>query len=107
MNNSPDTRLSVAGNQRRRQIIRYLRHQDNSTVTFESVVDQIGDRSRGNDPQQTREQIAIELHHTHLPKLADHGIVQYHHGDGTVQYRGDDRVEALLDSLAVETVPQL
>ena len=35
-------------------------------------------------PQQ-QERVAIELHHAHLPKLADSGLIEWDRDDGTVE----------------------
>ncbi|WP_193570246.1 MULTISPECIES: hypothetical protein [Halorussus] len=41
-----------------------------------------------------------ELHHVHLPKLADHDLVGYDAQSGSVRYRPDERVETLVQFLA-------
>ena len=95
-----DTYLELVADRRRRRIIHYLRQAANNTTTFDCLVDQLWDDLGGeNDPPRNREQIALELHHTHLPKLAAHDVVEYDQGSGTVRYHPDEGVEAVLDAL--------
>lgn len=49
------------------------------------------------DASPTRESIELDLHHTHLPKLADAGFVEYDTRQGTVRY---DEPPALQEWLA-------
>ena len=47
-------------------------------------------------------QVALTLHHTHLPKLRDAGVVAFDPDDGTVALEdGADDVYALLDAVGV------
>jgi len=106
MNNSLDACLQLVADQHRRRAIHYLRRNANGTTTFDDLVDQLHGKesvSEG-DLLHDREQLAIQLQHTHLPKLADYGVVEYDHRNGTIQYRPDDRVEAVLDSLPEEAL---
>ena len=45
-----------------------------------------------------RDHLRIRLHHQHLPRLDDAGLVAYDPAELTVEYRGDDRAEAFLAS---------
>ena len=49
-----------------------------------------------------RDRLAIQLNHCHLPKLADHGIVEHDRDRGTTEYRPDEQIEAVLDELPEE-----
>lgn len=51
-----------------------------------------------------REKIAVELRHTHLPKLADHDLVQYNTKRGIVRYRPDAYVENVLDAITEDVM---
>ena len=68
---------------------------------IDDLVDQMHRRASDakNGPPQDREELAIRLQHSHLPKLADHGIVDYDHRSGAIRYDPDQQVEAVLDSL--------
>ena len=49
-----------------------------------------------------QDRLAIQLNHCHLPKLADHGIVEHDRDRGTTEYRPDEQIEAVLDGLPEE-----
>lgn len=98
---SLDACLTVVADRRRRQIIQQLRHEADGTMAFDDLVDGIR-RARsggGVDPLRDWENLAIELEHTHLPKLADHGVVDYDRRSGAVRYHPVEQIETVLDSL--------
>jgi hypothetical protein len=81
-----------------------LRHEADGTVTFDDLVDQLlrDGTVTGDDQLRDREQLAVQLQHTHLPKLADHGVVEYERRSGAVRYRPSEPVERVLDTLPGE-----
>ena len=100
-NHSLDACLRLVADQHRRRVIHHLRHETNGATTFDDLVDQVHRRASDakNGPPQDRDELAIRLQHSHLPKLADHGIVDYDHRSGAIRYDPDQQVEAVLDSL--------
>jgi hypothetical protein len=96
-----DRCLQLVADQHRRQIIHHLRHEAKGTTTLDDLVERISSRASDskNGPQQDREEIAIQLQHTHLPKLADHGVVEFDLRTGAVRYHPDEQVETVIDSL--------
>jgi hypothetical protein len=103
-NHNLDRCLQIVADQHRRRIIHHLRHEANGTTTFDDLVEQLSARASNskNGPLQDREDLAIQLQHNHLPKLADHGIVEFEHTTGAVRYHPDRQVETVLDSLPGE-----
>ncbi|EJN57477.1 DUF7344 domain-containing protein [Halogranum rubrum] len=101
---SLDACLQLVADRHRRRIIHHLRHEATGTSTVDEIVDQF--HNSGSDskdgPPQDREALAIQLYHVHLPKLADHDVVEYEHRSGSVRYRPDEQLETLLDSLPEE-----
>ena len=99
-----DRCLQLLADQHRRRIIYYLRHEATGPTTFDDLVEQISSRASDskNGPPRGREELAIQLRHTHLPKLADHGVVEFEHTTGAVRYHPDEQVETVLDSLPGE-----
>lgn len=55
-----------------------------------------------DDQTTDREQLAIQLYHTHLPRLADHGVVEFDPENQAVRYQPDEQLETVLDSLPDE-----
>lgn len=106
-NHSLDACLRLVADRHRRRIIHHLRHEANGTTTFDDLVDHMPRRAPDakDGPPQDREALAIQLHHTHLPQLADHGVVEFDHRTGVVRYHPDERVETVLDSLPEEVSP--
>ncbi|WP_428222012.1 DUF7344 domain-containing protein [Halorientalis brevis] len=71
----------------RRRICLYLMRSDQTVVTVDDLVEILADE---DDDQ---ERLAIDLHHRHLPKLADAGIVEYDARSNTTRYWGQPTVE--------------
>ena len=103
-NHSLDACLQLLADRHRRQVIHHLREEANGAMTFDDLVGRIHSRASDskNGPPQDRESLAIQLQHSHLPKLADHGVVDFEHANGTVRYRSHEQVETVLDSLSDE-----
>lgn len=96
---STDTLLEHVANPRRRTILHRLRANGDDAVALDELTETIatdgGTAQVRHAPGDTR--AAVELHHTHLPKLADAGLIEYDQGKGTVRYLPNDRLEALLE----------
>lgn len=99
-----DACLRLVADRRRRGVIQQLRAES----TGESTVDELTDRLFTGEPisrnggRTERERLEVELAHTHLPKLADFGVVEYDRRSGAVRYRPDEQIEAVLDALPEE-----
>lgn len=93
---SLDDRLQVLADQRRRRIVRQLRDGD----SHHSSLDELTDELECQDPERT--QVAISLHHNHLPKLDSHGLLDYDRDTGHVEYRPGEEAEQLLEQLPEE-----
>lgn len=72
----------------------------------DDLVDRLypGEPTPVDDPVPDRDRFAALLAHSHLPTLADFGVVEFDRQDGTVRYRPDEQLEAVLDSLPGEAV---
>lgn len=101
---SLDDCLTIIADRRRRKLIDHLRNNGNGQATIDDIVDRL-DREKlaprtGRPPD--RETLATELHHIHLPKLDDFGVVDYDCERGMIQYLPNNRLEAVQDSLPEE-----
>lgn len=95
--------LDVLGDPIRRQVLREL-HPDEGWVKLSGLAERVGNRRvRGASgfPFQSNEdaisadadsagapptdRVALRLHHVHLPKLDDYGLVEYEHRERTVR----------------------
>ncbi|MEF8783380.1 MAG: ArsR family transcriptional regulator [Haloarculaceae archaeon] len=101
--NELDACLRVIADGCRRRMIQQLRREADGTMSFEDLVGGLQSAS-DDDRRRNPEQIAIDLEHTHLPKLANHGVVEYDRRSGAVRYRPDEHIEAILDALPEEVL---
>lgn len=99
---SLDTRLSLVADRHRRRLLEHLRHNGTGNVRLDDLVDQLyqAEPAAGDDRRMSWDQLAMQLTHTHLPKLAAHGVVEHDRKRGTVEYRPDEHIEAVLDGLS-------
>lgn len=68
---------------RRRFVLSYLVDTDGRSVAFEELVD-AAVRAETDSLAPDRRSVAVALHHTHLPMLADRGLVEYDRNRGVV-----------------------
>lgn len=98
-----DAALDALANARRRRIVRVLAERDRSLALADLARD-VARRERatdeGDDGTPARpgpKTVATQLHHWHLPKLAEAGIVERDADRGTVALVADG---AVVDALA-------
>lgn len=91
-----DTVFDLFSNSRRRYLLEYLFTVAGDVVEFEAAVNAVykyetagmeaGDHS-------SRENVGITLHHNHLPRLANEGILDYDRRHGTIRFTGHPTLE--------------
>lgn len=89
-----DQRFTLLDRYERRCIIHFLQESETGHVSISEVVSHL----RKQDRYQTNDRIEIELHHDHLPRLAEIDAIDYDSRSETIRYDGDELVEALLES---------
>jgi len=100
---SLDASLTLVADRHRRRLLEHLRHNGNGEVQIDDLVDHLSQAEPAADGRQmSRDQLAIQLTHVHLPKLADHGVIEHDHERGTIEYRPDEQIEAVLEGLPEE-----
>jgi len=88
--------IEALASHRRRRVLYYLLDTDDGLVPTDDLVDHVLE----HDPKaDDRDEITLSLHHVHLPKLSDAGLIEYDTQGGTVRYRESTMVEGLLDAL--------
>ncbi|USZ70428.1 DUF7344 domain-containing protein [Natronosalvus halobius] len=74
----------------RRQLVAYMHTINKDLFHLDDLAQIIAIQE--TDPsevsEEKREQVKIELHHRHLPKLDDAGLIEYDSRNGDVRYRG-------------------
>lgn len=102
---SRDVVFTMLSNQRRRHVIHHLKRTGES-ASLRDLSRQVGAWENGVDPDELtykqRKRVYTSLHQSHLPKLADAGVVDYNRDRGTVEL-GDAASE--LD-VYMEVVPE-
>lgn len=89
---SRDAALRLLGNETRREIIRVLKKSEEEAKTIDGLAAAI---ARGSE----RQDVAIRLHHVHIPMLAESNLIEYNPKSGRVEYTGDEVVETMFESL--------
>lgn len=98
-----DTCLDLISDAHRRRVIDELRHETAVETTVDSLVERLHEDGLAvDDGQQDRAVLWAQLTHNHLPKLAEHGVVDYDRDDKTVRYQPAKRIETVLDALPQE-----
>lgn len=82
-------------------MLNQLRRDSTGEATIDELVDALlrAEADGGIARTDGRDHLLVELHHTHLPKLEAHGVVEYDAESCWVRYQPDERLEAVLDSL--------
>jgi len=95
---SVDLFFEIVADARRRLVLERLRASTDGVVELQEFVDGIVRREENaRDDAAYRQRVAADLHHVHLPKLADWNVIDYDHRSGTARYRSNEVVEALVD----------
>ncbi|WP_114579390.1 hypothetical protein [Saliphagus sp. LR7] len=104
--------LEVVTDQRRRTVLNHLRTTDDDVVHLDELVNRLPhtETPAKTSPQppshrqgpSAHDQLRLELHHAHLPKLDDVGIVEYDPRSETVRYHPTPRLEKLLAFIETE-----
>lgn len=102
-----DDCLGLVSDRQRRRIIHRLRDAPDGETTVDVLAEHLcrGPSASVTGRAPDRDELVLQLAHTHLPKLAEHGVVEYDRDRGTVRYRPDEQVEQVLDSLPRSAVP--
>ena len=98
MRYSFDTILDLLSAPRRRTLLYNLKSQPTEEIPIDQLVEEVHDidRSLPIRDASPREQIQTELHHIHLPKLQEAGIIQYDPDSETVYYTTNQGLESCL-----------
>lgn len=98
-----DRLFETLANRRQRYVLYYLDEAGSSAVTLDRLADKLcrWEREWLDRTEQARakhqENIRIDLHHVHLPQMADNGVIDYDARSGTVRSRMSDSVLASVE----------
>lgn len=95
-----DSVFSVLQAARRRYLLYYLYNTEDTVLPLEEVVEAVQNyeaAGNGDEELPPRQVIRTSLVHTHLPKLADVGLVDHDPRRGTVQFQKHAPIEEWLE----------
>ena len=96
-----DMYLELVADRQRRCVLQYIRDNPGDTIGIDELVGAVGERMAREKCESTvdQERIVIKLSHVHLPKFADHDIIDHDRDSNTVRYKPNNQIESLLDLL--------
>lgn len=101
---SLETMYRVLRDRRRRLVLHHLRTEPDGVSTFDSVKKQVleweSDRESETERDVHERKLTASLHHVHLPKLNDLGVIDYDWRTKAIRYRPSDVLETHLDIAA-------
>lgn len=96
-----DALLALLIEARRRYVLSYLTDRPDDPVDVDDLEAAILAQEQPRPGRVShRDRVRIDLHHVHLPKLADAGVIEYDPVDSSVQYTGPDELADLLEATA-------
>jgi len=104
-----DVVFEILSHRRRRLVLYHLAQVPGGVEQFDALVDQVAawetDANGGDVPENHRSRVATDLHHVHLPKLADANVLDYDDRSETIRYWGQPTVEEYAEHAAVSELP--
>ena len=97
---SLDATLEILAHHDRRAIIDYLRDTDDQTATISELANHLASqKAKQSHERPGNDHIRTTLHHIHMPKLVDAGIVDYDARSQEIRYWGSERLETWHDRI--------
>lgn len=97
-----DEIIHLVSNQYRRQTIQILRQSPNGGIGFDELLDECCQSTEIDGMH--RDHLAIQLHHSHLPKLASGNLISYDQDVSHVRYHPSKQVEEIMDGVSSQHV---
>ena len=82
---SIDALFDLFSDERRRDLCLHVVRSEKTTFSLEELVDRMSERDSKAGSEAGRTRVAAELHHVHLPRLDDAGLVEYDTETGTIR----------------------
>lgn len=95
---SLDAILDLLADHQRREILQCLVESADQTATMGEIADRlISVESERTGKRPGRDQVEVRIHHTHLPKLTEAGVVEYDARTQELRYWQNTRLEDILE----------
>lgn len=101
MESATDAVIDALSHRHRRTVLRTVAGNGQGATSVATLTDAVADvaaSDRRSDGEH-RQRIRIALHHRHLPKMDDAGLVRYDAEAGRVQPTLDESEQGLLESI--------
>jgi len=90
--------LDALAHERRQRVCEVLAGADREFLPLDALSERVAARHEsGADGAADPRTVRVELHHVHLPKLDEAGLIEYDHELNTVYYENDPVVAAIAD----------
>lgn len=97
---SLDATLEILANHDRREIIEYLRDTADQTATIDELANHlVSQKAEQAAEHPGHDYVQTTLHHIHIPKLVDSGLIDYDARNQEVRYWGSERLEKWHDRI--------
>lgn len=96
---SLDRIFDLLSSTRRRQILYYLHNQSEGVATIDELVEYVvvQEPEQWADAHPHEREVETALHHVHLPKLIEYGVLEYDPRSQTVRYWSQPSLEEWLE----------
>lgn len=87
-----DTVFDLLSNARRQYLLYHLYETEGGLSTLDEAAEAVFEYERGEKPPAesgTRRQVRITLHHAHIPRVADTGLLEYDARQGDIRLWDD------------------
>jgi hypothetical protein len=94
-----DQMLDLISTPRRRSLLYHLKDRDGGRIPVEDLVGAVVRRERSipaREAPASEDDVRVSLIHTHLPKLAELGLVEFELGEPAVEYHANPALESFL-----------
>lgn len=93
--------LELLAHHYRRETLRFLSDVPNQTATVDELANRlITWEAERTGKRPARDEIEAQLHHIHLPKMTEAGIIEYDTRSKELRYWREERLEDLLSYLS-------
>lgn len=97
-----DSLLTILQDPLRRRTVRFCASASNRMFEFDDLVNYLARGDRLSEEARDREEIAIDLHHRHLPKLAEAEVIEFDPNSGKIRYLGSDQIQRWIQQIESE-----
>lgn len=88
--------FTVLSHEVRRAVLHELCREPSEEHHLDDLIEHLVEDADGRFP---RSELELHCYHTHLPKLADTGLIEYDWEDGTITYDGEVPPDQLIELL--------